>query len=98
MTTANQNQNKESNASERGTPKTRVGVVVSNAMDKTVVVKIVRQVPHTAYGKYVRKTKKFFVHDESDSCNVGDEVRIEETRPLSKLKRWKVKEIVTKAE
>jgi small subunit ribosomal protein S17 len=82
---------------ERGNRKTQDGVVVSSKMDKTVVVAVVRQVRHATYGKFVRKTKKFYAHDEARSCGVGDKVRIVETRPLSKLKRWKVESILTKA-
>jgi small subunit ribosomal protein S17 len=84
-------------ASERGNRKTQDGVVVSNKMEKTVVVAVVRQVRHATYGKFIRKTKKFYAHDETRQCGVGDKVRIVETRPLSKLKRWKVESILTKA-
>lgn len=83
--------------SARGNRQTQDGVVVSNKMAKTVVVAVVRQVRHSTYGKFVRKTKKFYAHDEARECNVGDKVRIVETRPLSKLKRWKVESILTKA-
>ena len=82
---------------ERGNRKTQDGVVVSNKMEKTVVVAVVRQVRHAAYGKFVRKTKKFYAHDEARTCGVGDKVRIVETRPLSKLKRWKVESVLVKA-
>jgi small subunit ribosomal protein S17 len=82
---------------ERGHRKTQDGVVVSAKMDKTVVVAVVRQVRHATYGKFVRKTKKFYAHDEARTCGVGDKVRIVETRPLSKLKRWKVESVLTKA-
>jgi small subunit ribosomal protein S17 len=88
--------NTETQTSKRGLPKTREGKVVSNKMTNTVVVAITRQVPHKAYGKIIRKTKKVYAHDEK-SCAIGDVVRIVETRPLSKLKRWRVQEIVTKA-
>jgi small subunit ribosomal protein S17 len=87
----------EAETGTRGNRKTQDGVVVSNKMDKTVVVAVVRQVRHATYGKFVRKTKKFYVHDEARACGVGDKVRIVETRPLSKLKRWKVESILTKA-
>lgn len=87
----------EGDLGARGNRKTQDGVVVSNKMDKTVVVAVVRQVRHATYGKFVRKTKKFYVHDEARACGVGDKVRIVETRPLSKLKRWKVESILTKA-
>ena len=83
--------------SKRGLPKVREGVVVSDKMSKTIVVAIVKQVKHSAYGKYIRKTNKYFVHDKDEQCSVGDLVRITETRPLSKLKRWKLETIITKA-
>jgi small subunit ribosomal protein S17 len=83
--------------STRGNRKTQDGVVVSSKMEKTVVVAVVRQVRHATYGKFIRKTKKFYAHDEARECGVGDKVRIVETRPLSKLKRWKVESILTKA-
>jgi small subunit ribosomal protein S17 len=75
--------------------KERVGVVVSDKMDKTVVVAIENRSPHPKYGKIVVKTKKFKAHDEENQCKQGDRVRIQETRPLSKTKRWKVAEILT---
>jgi len=84
--------------SERGLRKAQDGVVVSSKMNKTIVVAVVRQVRHSTYGKFVRKTKKFYAHDESKQCGVGDRVRIVETRPMSKLKRWKLESIITKAE
>ena len=83
---------------KRGTKKEREGVVLSNKMTKTVVVAVTRQVKHAQYGKFVRKTKKYVAHDASGACNVGDLVRIMETRPLSKTKRWKVEEVIRKAE
>jgi small subunit ribosomal protein S17 len=82
----------------RGLRKTQDGVVVSSKMNKTIVVSVVRQVRHSAYGKFVRKTKKFYAHDESNQCGIGDRVRIVETRPMSKLKRWKLESIIRKAE
>ncbi len=82
----------------RGLRKRQEGLVVSNKMEKTVVVAVVRQVRHSTYGKFVRRTKKFYAHDESKQCGVGDRVRIVETRPISKLKCWKVEAVVTKAE
>jgi small subunit ribosomal protein S17 len=82
----------------RGLRKSEDGVVVSNKMDKTIVVAVVRQVRHATYGKFIRKTKKYYAHDEGRQCSVGDKVRIVETRPLSKLKRWKLETILTKAE
>lgn len=75
--------------------KERVGVVVSDKMDKTVVVAIENRSPHPKYGKIVVKTKKFKAHDEENQCKEGDRVRIQETRPLSKTKHWKVAEILT---
>lgn len=81
----------------RGLPKVREGLVVSDKMDKTVVVAIVRQVRHSAYGKYIRKTTKYLAHDKDEQCSIGDLVRIVETRPISKNKRWKVQEILQKA-
>ena len=77
--------------------KTRVGMVVSNKMDKTVVVAIVDNVPHPLYKKIVKKTVKKKAHDEKNDCNIGDRVRIMETRPLSKEKRWRVQRIIEKA-
>lgn len=82
---------------ERGMRKTLSGVVVSDKMDKTVVVKVDRAVKHHMYLKTIKKSSKFKAHDEGNSCHVGDKVVIEETRPISKDKRWKVKEVVGKA-
>ncbi len=82
---------------ERNLRKTRTGRVVSNKMDKTVVVAIEDNVKHPLYNKIVKKTVKFKAHDEQNACNVGDRVLIMETRPLSKDKRWRVVEIITKA-
>ncbi len=81
---------------ERNRRKSRVGTVVSNKMDKTVVVAIDESVRHSLYGKSVQKTKKFKAHDENNECSIGDRVRIMETRPLSKDKRWRVVKIVEK--
>ncbi|QDG52645.1 30S ribosomal protein S17 [Persicimonas caeni] len=81
----------------RGRSKTRVGEVVSDKMEKTIVVAVTRQYMHPKYKKYVRKQKRYKVHDEENECRVGDRVLIEETRPLSKHKRWKLKEIIEKA-
>jgi small subunit ribosomal protein S17 len=74
--------------------KERVGVVVSDKMDKTVVVAVENRTPHPKYGKYVVKTKKFKAHDEENKCQEGNRVRIQETRPLSRTKRWVVAEIL----
>lgn len=78
--------------------KVRFGVVVGDAMDKTIIVNIQRQISHIKYGKIMRKNKKYYAHDEKNECKVGDRVRIVETRPLSKTKRWRVEEILTKAQ
>ncbi len=77
--------------------KSRVGVVVSDGMDKTVNVMVERQLNHPVFRKIVRKRKKFLAHDETNQCKVGDKVKIEETRPLSKRKRWTVIEVIDKA-
>ena len=82
---------------ERGIRKTRIGVVVSDKMDKTVVVSIKTRVRHPLYGKMVNRTRKFKAHDENNECGIGDTVKIMETRPLSKDKRWRLVEIVEKA-
>lgn len=81
----------------RGYRKTRTGVVVSDKMDKTVVVAIKTKVRHPLYGKMVNRTRKFKAHDEKNECGIGDTVKIMETRPLSKDKRWRLVEIVEKA-
>jgi small subunit ribosomal protein S17 len=85
-------------AAARGRAKERVGVVTSNAMDKTVTVAVERQVEHVLYQKGVKRTKKFKAHDKDNACQVGDTVRIRETRPLSKTKRWKVVEVVKRVD
>lgn len=82
---------------KRNLRKDRVGVVTSNKMEKSIVVAVERRVKHPKYGKFVKKTSKFFAHDEKNECNIGDTVRIMETRPLSKLKNWRLVEIVEKA-
>ena len=82
---------------ERNLRKERIGVVVSDKMDKTIVVAEKRKVKHPIYGKFVNKTTKYYVHDESNTCNIGDTVRIMETRPLSKNKRWRLVEIIERA-
>ena len=82
---------------KRNLRKTRTGIVVSDKMDKTVVVAIKERVKHPLYGKIVNRTKKFKVHDENNQCGVGDKVRVMETRPLSKDKHWRVIEIVEMA-
>ena len=82
---------------QRAFRKTRVGVVVSNKMEKTITVAIERKVQHPIYKKYFKKTTKLLAHDEKKECTIGDKVKIMETRPLSKLKRWRLVEIVEKA-
>ncbi len=82
---------------ERNLRKERIGVVVSNKMDKSVVVAVVVREKHPIYGKFVNKTKKFHVHDAQNETNEGDRVRIMETRPLSKTKRWRIVEIIERA-
>ncbi len=77
--------------------KVRIGVVSSNKMDKTITVLIERKLKHPIYGKFVKKSKKFFVHDEKNECNEGDTVKITETRPLSKNKSWRLVEVLEKA-
>ena len=84
-------------SSDGGRRKTLMGVVVSDVNDKTVVIKVERRFPHPKYGKMVRKSKRFMAHDKDNSCTIGDKVRITESRPLSKLKRWRVSEIIEKA-
>jgi small subunit ribosomal protein S17 len=82
--------------SERNLRKSRTGVVTSNKMAKTITVSVERRVKHPIYGKFVKKTTRFHAHDEKNECSVGDTVRIMETRPLSKTKRWRLVEIVEK--
>ena len=81
---------------ERNLRKIRVGVVSSNKMDKSIVVVIERKVKHPLYGKFVKKSTKFHAHDEKNECSIGDTVRIMETRPLSKTKRWRMVEVLEK--
>jgi len=82
---------------ERNLRKERIGIVSSNKMDKSIVVSEVKRVKHAMYGKYVLDTKKYTVHDEKNECNEGDKVRIMETRPMSKSKRWRLVEIIERA-
>ena len=84
-------------AAEAASKRTKIGVVVSNKMQKTVVVAVENLVKHGMYQKYVRRTNKFLAHNEQPDINIGDRVVIEETRPLSKRKRWNVREVVQKA-
>ncbi|MBQ8422880.1 MAG: 30S ribosomal protein S17 [Coprobacter sp.] len=78
----------------KGLRKERIGVVTSNKMDKTITVAVKWKEKHPIYGKFVNKTKKYHAHDEKNECNIGDTVRLMETRPLSKLKRWRLVEII----
>jgi small subunit ribosomal protein S17 len=77
--------------------KTRTGIVTSNKMEKTITVSVERRIQHPIYGKYLKKNKKFMAHDEEQQCNEGDLVRIEETRPLSRKKRWRLVEVIERA-
>ncbi len=83
-------------AADRNLRKIRIGVVSSNKMDKTITVNVERKVKHPLYGKFVKKTTKFHAHDENNECSIGDTVKIMETRPLSKSKRWRLVEVVEK--
>ena len=82
---------------KRNLRKERTGLVVSDKMDKSIVLQIERRYKHPVYGKYVKKTNKFIAHDEKNDCNIGDTVRISETRPLSKTKNWRLVEILERA-
>lgn len=97
MATETNNPQAAAGEPERGRRKTRVGQVVSDKMNKTVVVRIERRYAHPLYGKQVTRSKKYHAHDENNEFHVGDTVRIEETRPLSKLKRWRVVELIERA-
>jgi len=81
---------------ERNLRKTKTGVVTSNKMAKTITVAVERKVKHPMYGKFVKKTSKFHAHDEKDECSIGDTVKIMESRPLSKTKRWRLVEVIEK--
>jgi len=81
---------------ERNLRKTRIGVVTSNKMTKTITVAVERKVKHPMYGKFVKKTSSFHAHDEKNECSIGDTVKIMESRPLSKTKRWRLVEVVEK--
>ena len=87
----------ETTTNERAARKVREGTVVSSSMDKTVVVSIIERVRHPKYAKFVNRTKKLYAHDEANDANVGDKVRVMETRPLSKQKRWRVVEVLERA-
>lgn len=84
-------------AETRNLRKTRIGTVTSNKMDKTIVVTVGRRIRHPLYGKFIKKSSKYMTHDEDNVCNIGDRVRIMETRPLSKNKRWRLIEVIEKA-
>ena len=86
----------ETAEAKRATRKTRTGEVISSGMNKTIVVRTITRVPHAKFGKIVKQAKKFYAHDEQNSAKIGDTVRIMETRPLSKLKRWRLVEVVAK--
>lgn len=83
--------------SDRNLRKSRVGVVSSNKMEKSISVVVERKLPHPIYGKFVKRTKKFMAHDANNECQIGDVVRISETRPYSKNKRWRLIEVIEKA-
>jgi len=87
---------KEMETIERNLRKTKIGLVTSNKMDKTVTVQVERKVKHPLYKKFVKKTSRFHAHDEKNECSIGDIVKIMETRPLSKLKRWRLVEVLEK--
>jgi len=87
----------DTTAKAQGRRKEVVGEVVSNRMAKTIVVQVVRKKAHPFYGRVVSKAKKFYAHDETNDARIGDVVRLEETRPLSKLKRWRLKEVVRRS-
>lgn len=82
---------------ERGLRKTKIGIVSSDKMDKSIVVQVGRNIKHPLYKKYVKKTSKFMAHDENNECHVGDTVKIVESRPLSRKKRWRLVEIIERA-
>ncbi len=82
--------------SERNLRKTRIGVVTSNKMEKSITVAVERKVKHPIYGKFLKKTTSFHAHDEKNECSIGDTVRIMETRPISKTKRWRLVEVLEK--
>ncbi len=84
------------NSMERNLRKTRIGVVSSNKMDKTITVKVERKIKHPLYGKFLKKTTSFHAHDEKNECSIGDIVKIMEARPMSKTKRWRLVEVVEK--
>jgi len=97
MTDTTQIETAPTDTGARNARKTREGVVVSNAMDKTAVIAVVDRVRHAKYNKFVLRTKKLYAHDETNDVNVGDRVRVMETRPLSKNKRWRITEVLERA-
>ena len=97
MATAAKTATKKASTEGRGLQKIQEGLVTSNKMDKTVVVSVLYKKKHPQYGKFVSRTKKYYAHDEKNECQIGDRVRISESRPLSKLKRWRVQDIVERA-
>lgn len=82
---------------ERNLRKERIGLVVSNKMDKTIIIEVSRKVKHHIYGKFIKKRSRFVAHDEKNDCNIGDKVQIMETRPLSKRKNWRLVNIIERA-
>ncbi len=90
-------QNTETAEAKRGQRKTRIGKVVSSKMDKTIVIAVVRMVKHPLYKKYIKRTTRLYAHDETNDVREGDTVRVVETRPLSKLKCWRVQEVIARA-
>lgn len=88
--------NQAENKATRNFRKERIGIVVSNKMQKSIVVVVERKLRHAKYGKFIKRTKKFMAHDEKNECSIGDRVRIMETRPMSKNKNWRLVEIVEK--
>lgn len=87
----------ESTEESRGSRQEKIGVVVSNKMNKTVIVEVERTVTHRLYHRFQKRTSRFYAHDEANVCQIGDQVRLVSTRPLSRLKRWAVREVVKKA-
>jgi len=87
----------ENTEKARGNRQAKVGVVVSNKMNKTVIVEVEKTVTHRLYHRYQKRTSRFYAHDEANACQIGDQVRLVSTRPLSRLKRWRVDEVVKKA-
>jgi small subunit ribosomal protein S17 len=88
----------QTTSDDRGRQQVKIGTVVSNKMDKTVVVKVTNTVMHRLYHRYMKRTSKFYAHDPENTCHVGDQVRIVSVRPLSRLKRWRVDEVLKRVE